>query len=56
MKTRNLYWGKTIASFFLVLFTMPLSHIPEMVSILVTFLLLGAFLIIRSRKKKVINE
>lgn len=26
MKTRKLYWGKTIASFFLVLFTMPLGH------------------------------
>lgn len=26
MKTQKLYWGKTIASFFLVLFTMPLGH------------------------------
>jgi hypothetical protein len=134
MKTQKLYWGKTIASFFLVLFTMPLGHalmrvmeetmshhafimgavglaiaigclvgsifmfkyelklggwgpnirmaistvvifwttvevfarnglltefwvdplghVPEMVSILVTFLLLAAFLIIRSRRKK----
>ena len=30
----------------------PLAHVPEMVSILVTFLLLGAFLIIRNRRKK----
>ena len=30
----------------------PLGHVPEMVSILVTFLVLGAFLIIRSRRKK----
>ena len=52
MKTQRLYWGKTIASFFLVLFTMPLGHVPEMVSILATFLILGAFLIIRNRKKK----
>ena len=52
MKTRKLYWGKTIASFFLVLFTMPLGHIPEMVSILVTFLLLGAFLSSGVERKK----
>ena len=26
MKTQKLYWGKTVASFFLVLFTMPLGH------------------------------
>ena len=30
----------------------PLAHVPEMISILVSFLLLAAFLIIRSRKKK----
>jgi hypothetical protein len=29
----------------------PFGHVPEMVSILATFLVLGAFLIIRSRKK-----
>ena len=26
LKTQKLYWGKTVASFFLVLFTMPLGH------------------------------
>ena len=26
MAEKKLYWGKTIASFFLVLFTMPLGH------------------------------
>ena len=26
MKTQKRYWWKTIASFFLVLFTMPLGH------------------------------
>ena len=30
----------------------PLGHVPEMVSIRVTFLLLGAFLILRNRTKK----
>ena len=34
----------------------PLGHVPEMVSILVTFLVLGAFLIIRSWRKKDIAQ
>ena len=33
----------------------PLAHIPEMISILVSFLLLAAFLIIRGRKQKSVS-